>query len=147
MSTCLPYVQAESRCCASTACGYVAQNLLLTRGQLHHSISALCQLTLQKVASVRSTPSKNSSCSPFEIDICWKKVSTSSCSVSMSLIFLAIMDNLPHPRVHLAESDHKSNSKLCSCILKTVQTTCTNMTCYTFKHCATLSIIQKLCEL
>ena len=90
---------------------------------------------------------KNSSCSPFEIDICWKKVSTSSSSVSMSLIFLAIMDNLPHPRVHLAESDHKSNSKLCSCILKTVQTTCTSMTCYTFKHCATLPIIQKLCEL
>ena len=83
---------------------------------------------------------KNSSYSPFEIRICWEKVSTSSSSVSMSFIFLPIVDTLPHrqpplsphatigwissrTRVHMAETNFKSKSKLCSCILKTAQTT------------------------
>ena len=45
---------------------------------------------------------KNSSYSPFEIRICWKKVSTSSSSVSMSFIFLAIMDTLPLRQTQLS---------------------------------------------
>ena len=131
---------------------------------LHLGVFALCQLTLQKLRNVKSTLSKTVRTRPLEMSICWEKVSTSSSSVSMSFIFLAIMDTWPtrtsaqadatigwisgRTRVHLAESDYKSNTKLCFCILKTaktmhdvlhIQTLCNSENCS--KNCANCSIL------
>ena len=86
----------------------------------------------------------------------------------MSFIFLAIMDTLPHrqppaeprlkpmppqswisarTRVHLAEGDFKSNAKLRSCILKTVQTTHDVLHIQTLCNSANHSKLRKLVDL
>ena len=89
--------------------------------------------------------------------------------MSTSFIFLAIMDTLPHrqppaefsaqahattgwisarTRVHLAESDYKSNSKLCSCILKSAQTMhdvlLIQTLCNSAHHSKTVGIVKQL---
>ena len=60
----------------------------------------------QKVGSVKSTLSKTVRTRPLRSASAGRKVSTSSSSVSMSFIFLAIMDTLPHrqPQLSLGSS-------------------------------------------
>ena len=60
-------------------------------------LSASVNSALQKIGSCQiNTFKKQFVLAHSSIRMCWGKVSTSSSSVSMSFIFLAIMDTLPH---------------------------------------------------
>ena len=65
--------RTENKCSAIVACGWcVTQTLLLTRGPTPPPWRLSVLPTQRTLGSVRSTLSKNSSYSPFEIHICWR---------------------------------------------------------------------------